>query len=409
MLSQTLRLLIDLNHRYALNGNDPNSYGGLLWCRGLFDRPFEPEKPIIGTLRPRPTTDHARRLNLDTYKAKTTKSARSDQLSLAVVGAGISGLLAARTLADHGLEVRVFEKSRGPGGRSSTRRDGEYSFDHGAQYFTARDDRFRRYVGSWIDEGLVQSWQGRIGIASGGEVQLKRDGIDRFVGVPGMSAVAGHLASQLDVTYESKVRGIEQAPNYSRLIGDSGEDLGSFNVAIVAMPPEQASSFLVESPNLFKQVQLVKMLPAWAVMAVFDRSLDLEIDGLFVNDSPLSWAARNNSKPGRSHHECWVLHGTNEWSAYHLEEDEEDVSGVLLQAFFEAIGSQSIQPIFAKAHRWRFALAENPLKVGCLWDAELRLGACGDWCHMSRIEGAFLSGMAMAGRVLGLPQSESRP
>jgi predicted NAD/FAD-dependent oxidoreductase len=224
-----------------------------------------------------------------------------------------------------------------------------------------------------------------------------------------MSAVAGHLASQLDIFYESKVNGIEGSPNDLRLIGDSGEDLGSFDVGIVAIPPEQAASLLVESSNLTKQVQSVKMLPAWAVMAVFDRSLDLELDGVFVHDSPLSWAARNNSKPGRSDHECWVLDGTNEWSGSHLEKNEEAVSAGLLQAFFEAIGSQPIQPIFAKAHRWRYAQAENPLKVGCLWDAKLRLGACGDWCQMSRIEGAFLGGMAMAGRVLSLPQSEMAP
>ena len=341
---------------------------------------------------------------MNTSKAKTTRAARSDQLSVAVVGAGISGLFAARTLADHGLEVRVFDKARGPGGRCSTRREGKFSFDHGAQYFTARDDRFRRHVDSWIEEGLVHSWQGRIGTAAGGEVHRKVDGIDRFVGVPGMSAVARHLASRLDIFYESKVRGIKGSPNDLRLIEDSGEDLGSFNVVIVAMPPEQARSLLVKSSRLVEQVQSVKMLPAWAVMAVFDHSLDLELDGVFVHDSPLSWVARNNSKPGRSDHECWVLHGTNEWSALNLEEDEEEVSAVLIQAFFEAIGAKSIQPIFAKAHRWRFALAENPLKVGCLWDEKLRLGACGDWCQMSRIEGAFLSGMAMAGRVLGLLQ-----
>ena len=339
---------------------------------------------------------------MNTPKAKTTSSASSDQLSVAVVGAGISGLFAARTLVDHGLKVRVFEKSRGPGGRSSTRRDGYYSFDHGAQYFTVRDDRFRRYVDSWIEDGLVQSWQGRIGTASGGEVQLKSDGINRFVGVPGMSAVAGHLASHLQITYDTKVRGIERTTNHWRLIKDSGEDLGSFKVVIVAMPPEQAAALLVESANLIKQVQSVKMLPTWAVVAVFDRSLNLELDGMFAHNSPLSWMARNNSKPGRPRHECWVLHGTNEWSASHLEEDEREVSAVLLQAFFEATGSKSIQPTFARAHRWRFALAENPLKVGCLWDEKLRLGVCGDWCHMSRIEGAFLSGVAMAGQVLGL-------
>jgi predicted NAD/FAD-dependent oxidoreductase len=398
-----LRLMIDLNHRYALDGNDPNSYGGLLWCLGLFDRPFKPEKPIIGTLRPRPTSDHARRINMDKYRSNTTRPARSDHLSIAVVGAGICGLFAARTMADHGLEVKVFDKGRGPGGRSSTRRDGVYSFDHGAQYFTVRDDRFRRYVDSWIHEGLVQPWQGRIGMAARGKVQMKPDRVDRFVGVPGMSALARHLASQLNIAYESTVRAIEWAPGKSRLIEDSGEDLGSFNVAIVAVPPEQAASLLVKSSKLVERLRSVKMLPTWAVKAIFDRSLDLDLDGLFIHDSPLSWVARNNNKPGRSEHECWVLHGSNEWSALHLEKDQEEVSGDLVQAFFEAIGSRPIQPMFVDAHRWRFAQAENPLEVGCLWDSELRMGACGDWCQMSRVEGAFLSGMAMAGRVLGLP------
>ena len=401
--------MIDLNHRYALDGNDPNSYGGLLWCLGLFDRPFKPEKPIIGTLRPRPTSDHVRKLNLEKYRAKATRSARSDPLSVAIVGAGISGLFAARTLADHGLQVRVFDKGRGPGGRSSTRREGQYSFDHGAQYFTVRDDRLRRYVDSWINDGLVQSWQGRIGIAAGGELQVKRDRIVRFVGVPGMNAIARHLASQINIAYGITVRGVAANLNDLRLVEGSGGDLGSFNVAIVALPPEQAASLLVQSSNLLEPVQSVKMWPTWAVMAVFDRQLDLELDGVFVHDSPLSWVARNNSKPGRPEHECWVLHGSSEWSAVHLEKDEEEISKILLQALFEAIGSRPIQPIFVKAHRWRFAQAENPLEVGCLWDAQLRLGACGDWCQLSRIEGALLSGMAMAGRVLGLPESQRGP
>jgi predicted NAD/FAD-dependent oxidoreductase len=211
----------------------------------------------------------------------------------------------------------------------------------------------------------------------------------------------------LDISYNTTVRRIESTGAHLRLISDSGRDLGSFSAAVVATPPEQASSLLVESRALLEKVQSVKMLPTWAILAVFEQELDVELDAAFVHDSPLSWVARNNSKPGRSGHECWVLHGSNEWSALHLEEDEEEISGALLQAFFEAIGSKSIQPIFVKAHRWRFALAEKPLEVGCLWDSELRLGACGDWCQMSRVEGGFLSGMAMAGRVLGLSDNRS--
>jgi deoxyribodipyrimidine photolyase len=63
----TLAKMISLNHRLALDGNDPSSYGGLLWCLGQFDRPFLPEKPIFGTVRDRPLAVHAKRLNPEKY------------------------------------------------------------------------------------------------------------------------------------------------------------------------------------------------------------------------------------------------------------------------------------------------------------------------------------------------------
>ena len=48
--ARALRVLEHLNHKYALDGRDPNSYGGILWCFGLFDRPFY-RRPIFGTVR----------------------------------------------------------------------------------------------------------------------------------------------------------------------------------------------------------------------------------------------------------------------------------------------------------------------------------------------------------------------
>lgn len=66
--------------------------------------------------------------------------------TIAVVGAGIAGLLLARELKARGAEVVVFEKSRGLGGRMATKRVGEAVFDTGAQYFTAKSERFAAQV-----------------------------------------------------------------------------------------------------------------------------------------------------------------------------------------------------------------------------------------------------------------------
>ncbi|HCP22242.1 MAG TPA: FAD-dependent oxidoreductase, partial [Marinobacter hydrocarbonoclasticus] len=56
--------------------------------------------------------------------------------SIAVIGSGLAGLTAAILLGDSGHNVRVFEKSRGPGGRLASKRVANGSADIGAQYFT---------------------------------------------------------------------------------------------------------------------------------------------------------------------------------------------------------------------------------------------------------------------------------
>ncbi len=49
--AQALEWLIHLNDRYALDGRDANSYAGIQWCFGKFDRPFA-ERKVWGTIRP---------------------------------------------------------------------------------------------------------------------------------------------------------------------------------------------------------------------------------------------------------------------------------------------------------------------------------------------------------------------
>jgi len=61
------RALEHLNNKYALDGRDPNSYTGILWCFGLFDRPWAPEREVFGTLRYMSSANTARKFDLDGY------------------------------------------------------------------------------------------------------------------------------------------------------------------------------------------------------------------------------------------------------------------------------------------------------------------------------------------------------
>lgn len=321
--------------------------------------------------------------------------------SVAIIGAGLSGLTAAGALTDKGCSVRLFEKSRGPGGRMATRRKESYAFDHGAQYFTVKHERFRKCVAHWQEIGLVSEWALKLGVAEQGRLSEKQPVVKRFVGIPRMSAITRHLATPLTISYQTRVGRINREQSQWRLVSKSGAELGLFDTVLINTPPEQAMDFLDEAPEIAEQVGRVRMTPCWAVMLAFAQSLPIPYDGVFIHGAPLAWAARNSSKPERPAQESWILHGTPAWSEAHLEMDSAEIVPLLTTAFFDSLGLDHAMPIFGTAHRWRYAMAEEPLEAGYLWNADLRLGLCGDWCHGSRVEGAYLSGLALATHALG--------
>jgi predicted NAD/FAD-dependent oxidoreductase len=314
---------------------------------------------------------------------------------VAIVGAGIAGLSAARALRARGDEVVVFERGRGPGGRASTRqappidmpkaaRGAMLAFDHGAQYFTVRDPRFQVVVDEWLRERVAARWDARI-------VSFDREGwedlattTDRYVGVPGMGAIAHAMAAAFDVRYGERIDRIDPL-------------LADFDRVIVAVAADQARPLVAHNPSLAAAVKPVVMRPCWAVLAAFDEAVPARFDAAFVQGSPLGWIARNQSKPKREWKvEAWVLHATGGWSESHVDDDPEVVGSFLMEAFHDLIPKGLPRAFYATTHRWRYAVADPPLAAGAFHDQQSRVTLCGDWCLGNRIEDAFLSGLAGA-------------
>ena len=368
--------------------------------------PFSAIK-VLGVARSRPSASHAHRLDVERDASDTSRPTSERRHRVAVIGAGMAGLTCARTLADHGLEVVVFDKGGRPGGRLATREAEAGEYDHGAQYFTVRDPGFERRVASWREAGLVAQWRGRIIRADANQRAPVSATTRRFVGVPGMNSIAAHLAADLDVCSRKQVGSVTRRDGRWFLTIGAREE-GPFDSLVLAVPAPQAIPFLETLPELTRQVESVQMNPCWAVLVSFPSAIDTDFDGAFVDGSPLSWASRNASKPGRQT-ESWVLHASHEWSAEHLEDAPQLVIDALLGAFADLAQCALPRPIDLQAHLWRYALSAASLAAPCLSQQDAGIVVCGDWCSGPRVEDAFLSGSAAAGRLLGWTQSTDPP
>lgn len=328
----------------------------------------------------------------------------SEAKRIAIVGAGFSGLSAGTALKERGYEVRIFDKGRGAGGRAARRRAGELQFDHGAQYFTTRAPEFEKQVVAWRTAGIVAPWNPTLVVLENGKAEEKRSGPPRYVGTPGMNAPAKALASELEVSYTTKITAVASNRSGYVLTDEEEGNHTEFGAIVLAVTPEQADPLLPPGCSFSHDPAAVHLDPCWAVMVVFAEPLSTPglappFDAAFVHGSALAWVARNGSKPDRPNGEAWVLHGSRDWSKNHIEEPPEAVGQSLLEALKEALGQELPEVVHLSAHRWRYAQARSALRVGSLWDSNTRVGLCGDWCNGSRVEGAYLSGLNLAENV----------
>jgi renalase len=335
---------------------------------------------------------------------------------IAVIGAGLAGLSCAQALLQAGHTVHVFDKSRGPAGRMSTRRGddtpGPWQCDHGAQYFTARDEAFRAEVARWQQAGVAALWDARLVSFDGQAWTTPDTPLARFVGTPRMSSPCSWLAQQLvgapggsaQTRWQTTVQQLERhADGWALTSAEHGTHPERYGAVLLAVPAPQAVPLLTAVvPEGAAVAASARMRGSWAVMLRCAAPVSLPCDGAFVNTGPLRWVARDSSKPGRivagSGMETWLLHASPEWSEAHIEDDAATVTATLLQAF-AALGGPAPEQVQATAHRWRYADTHTPLTRGCWWDAQVRLGLCGDWLNGGKVEGAWLSGRALAHQI----------
>lgn len=301
-------------------------------------------------------------------------------MRIAIIGAGMCGLTAARVLEDAGHAPVLFDKSRGVGGRMATRRVGDdLQFDHGAQYLSAKGDGFAAFLARAKAAGAAGNWT-----PEGASV--------RTVGIPGMNAIAKTQAGGLDLRLGTEIAHVQQADGAWQ-VADEG-----FDRVILTIPAPQAAQLLGANP-LTQALEPVVMAPNLTLLLALPKSASPPFVSRRAPQDDISWIALDSAKTSRTGPDCWVAQASPEWSRAHLELEKDAIAAKMLPMVCNLIGADQSAALHVAGHRWRYALAQKPLGQPFLSDgAGLFIG--GDWALAGRVEAAWDSGQAMAKAVL---------
>ena len=321
-------------------------------------------------------------------------------MRVAVIGAGISGLVCASALRTAGFGVTVFDKGRGVGGRTSTRREGSLRFDHGAPRLELGAPELAEQLASWETAGVVVPWQPHVREPSLSTARTT------WLGVPGSNALVTHLAAGVEVELNAQVLALAQRGGWWLDVERAGAraSFGPFEIVVLTAPTPQAAALLAtaDADVLVSTLAAATFVPCVVAMLAIETATD--VDELRDLAGPLASAHRLDRRPGRTRIEgveLWVAHGSEAWSAARLEDPADDSARDLSAALTAYIPGKVLH---LRGHRWRYARAAARIAAPCAYDEHMSLGVAGDGfaagTSAPSCSRAVLSGRALAQRII---------
>jgi hypothetical protein len=310
---------------------------------------------------------------------------------IGVIGAGISGAVLARDLVDSGFDVFVFEKARGPGGRTSTRKfsDGHKNFfiDHGAQYIDVTNPEFADFISFAQTKKTIEKFD-----------LLGLDNV--YVPVPNMNSLCKFLFEPIkNIQYQTEVSHVASGNGLVTAFGSQGESLGEFDFLVSTAPPLQTQKIFFGFDK-FSPLETIKMNPIFAVMLISKNEYDFGFCEKLIHDPQIiNWIGINSLKPQRDKTLSIIIHCDPKWTSCNLDIDRKLLAQMVCDELQSLTGFYDSNPVYLDVHRWLYGRCINPLGQDFIIDYDSKLAACGDWMLGDNIESAFLSASRLAQEI----------
>jgi predicted NAD/FAD-dependent oxidoreductase len=299
-------------------------------------------------------------------------------------------------------EVDFYEKSRGVGGRCSTRNvDDVGSFDHGLQYIQNPDHEFKNMLHDY------SIWQGDFKIFQNNKIQNDENKKERIIHLSGNNLLVKNLFKNKNIFLNKELKSIKKKSDYLHLTFNDNTEK-DYKTVIITAPFQQAYNLTKKYTEHYFSKFNYLMQPNLTLMVAFNKSLNLNLSGIsFENDDVLGFAANENTKKEvliNKNLELWTIQSSLKYALKNIQEyriNKKNLIDEMLKNFLTKlkieIKKENIN--YSDIHGWLYAYNLNSDVPNCYWDNDLRLGICGDWFSGPKAENAFLNAKLLASKL----------
>ena len=314
-------------------------------------------------------------------------------IDFCILGSGISGSTIANLLSKK-YSVHVFDKARGPGGRSSNKRfKKNLNFDHGVQYISPKDKKFLKFIQKLIKKKILKSWNGKHL-----DFSFKKKAIlPKIIGKKANNDLAKYQLRGIKQSFLSPIIKIEYK-KYFWEITLKDKSLHQFKRLILSCPHPQLKKLSKKYLNKKILNLKIKMQPNITGMIAIKNKKNSLISSIRFNDDILSWAANENSKKRfKSNINLWTLQASLKWSISKINKYKRNskIMNELISRFLKLTGYKKNMIIYKKIHGWKYSYNYESTKIKSYWSNKYQLGVCGDWFLGPNVEHAWLSAVSL--------------
>ncbi len=322
--------------------------------------------------------------------------------NIAVIGAGITGIALANLLQKK-VNLTVFEKSRGVGGRMATRRAEPYQFNHGAQYFKIENKEFKNFMQPLIQNKIIKHLETNHIEILNKEVIKRTKTYNKIYYTPEskMNSVVKYLINNnFFIKLLCKIEKTIKENDKWFIIDSDKASYGPYDWLFITIPPNQALEILYNNFKFLDIIKKIKMRSCYSLMLGFDKVKEFDFDTALFLDEDVQWLSIRKKILENKKYYNLLINSSYNFAEKNINGNINKISGYLIKQVSDILKYELKNYEHKALHFWKYAMSEKNNNLGSLLDENLKVIVCGDWCMNGKVEGGFLSAKDAAKKLL---------